>query len=100
MGSRAGYPGSAQLGRSRSLTSKNPVFLRHILPPAISRDRAFLGLLRLIAAPFSERLRPAKQDVIDELAALSDLPPDRLAQRRHGDLGCDPDRRRGVRRGL
>src|ERR1700743_4609 len=60
----------------------------------------FFGPFALDSGPLFGEIAAAKQDPIDELAALADPPPDRLAQRRHRALGRDPDRRRGVRRGL
>src|SRR5229473_4710017 len=83
------------------LTSQIPFSAQFDFAPSISRDRAFLGLLRLIARAFSERLRPSNRTRIHERAALPDhLPRDRLVIRRHGDQRRDPDRRRGVWSGV
>ena len=50
---------------------------------SISRDGAFLGLLRLIAGAFSERLRPQTGPAHEPAARPDRLPPDRLAERHH-----------------
>src|SRR5215470_8681791 len=80
---RSGFAGAAGCKGSDIVL---PGFRHEMDRQSIPCDQAFLGLLRLIAGPFSERLRPSEQDAEDELAALPDRrPPDRMAERRHRD---------------
>ena len=83
------------------LTSQYPVFCLENMRQSISRDAAFLGLLRLIEGAFSERLRPSNRTFsMSPQPASTSSRADRLAERHHRHLGGDPDRRRGVRRGV
>src|SRR5690349_21551793 len=62
-------------------------FRRKFTGESITRDAAFLRLLRLKQAAFSERLRPARKGPNDEHARPLDRPPpDRLAERHHRHL--------------
>ena len=91
--SAAGCPASGG-GRwfARFLTSQVPFLcLEFDAAHAIARDGAFLGLLRLIVAAFSERLRPSKQDLVHEPTARLRPPPARSSGR-----ASSPSSRRAI----
>ena len=88
---------------SRFLTSANSRLRPDMieLPKSISRDGAFLGLLRLIAVGlFREIAALNRTYAMSSQPSPTRRPPDRLAERHHRHQRRDPDRRRSVRRGV
>ena len=86
--------------RAEAFDIANPVFAANLRRIYITRCGIFGPFALDTRRPFQRHCGPQTGPTMSMQPTSTSCPPDRLAERHHRHLGGDPDRRRGVRRGV